>query len=395
MVASVEIGLTDDEYQSLAPSLIDDVEEGSVFFEQNAKVKAPLLDWPDIEIGNVLGEGGFCTVQELLVINSVAQEKAHMNIKKSSIGSGDETLAETCDSANSHILSQIELMASQCQESTISPFVVKRIKDSFKGKMHTRAFIDLSCEVKFLSSLSHRNIIKLRGVSSMYDDPNCSDQNNRLFILLDRIYITLNDQFQFWKKRMKKLRFHSANSIENCKLKIERVEAATDLSSALKYLHRHKIMYRDLKPENIGFDANGVLKLFDFGLCRELRKKDLDSSGEKLYKLTPFVGSIPYMAPEVYFGKPYNLNADVYSFGLLLYEMACLKPLFQKKLFCGSKQDFYDGMRPEFPLKDSVSITLANLIAKCWSETHNKRPHMNYVHATLKIELEQLTNEAL
>jgi serine/threonine protein kinase len=49
-----------------------------------------------------------------------------------------------------------------------------------------------------------------------------------------------------------------------------RLQVGRDIASALSYLHEHGVIYRDLKPGNIGFDANSVVKLFDFGLSREL-----------------------------------------------------------------------------------------------------------------------------
>jgi len=401
MVMDVHLGLTDNEYQSLAPCLVSEVEDNSVFFNSNIKENAPRFRWSDIELGNVLGEGGFCTVHELLTIKNITHANKSMRFVKSSMDSCDETLTETCESS-SHI-SPTKLMAVQCQRSKISPIVVKKIKDSFHGKLYTRAFIDLSCEIKFLSSLSHKNIIKLRGVSSTVNnnDDNYSEPNNCLFILLDRLYLTLDEQLQFWKTRTKrnlglfKLGFCGVNSTEVSKLTLERVTAAADLSSALEYLHRQNIVYRDIKPENIGFDERGLLKLFDFGLCKELRSKDLmvTTSDEKLYKLTEFVGSMPYMSPEVYLGKPYNLQADVYSFGLLLYEIICLKPLFKKTSMCCKKHVYHGVMRPEFPTKEYISMSLANLIVKCWSEVSSERPYMNHVHSILQNEVKQLVNE--
>jgi len=270
------------------------------------------------------------------------------------------------------------------------------------GKIHTRALIDLSCEIKFLSLLSHRNIIKLRGFSS--EECRNSLTDNHTFVVLDRIYLTLDEQIEFWKSQLKRspgifnLSFCGIDSIKSSSLKLDRMAAATDLSSALEYLHRHKIVYRDIKPDNIGFDARGVIKLFDFGLCKELRSKDIvnTTSDEKFYNLTGFVGCMPYMAPEVYFGKPYNLRADVYSFGLLLYEMLCLKPIRSipklmdifgdKRLHCGA-------IKPEFPIRNGISMTLANLIVKCWSGTSSYRPDMNYIHSILNSELLRLANE--
>ena len=73
------------------------------------------------------------------------------------------------------------------------------------------------------------------------------------------------------------------------------------------------------KPENIGFDIRDDLKVFDFGLCSELRRKDLViGSDPATYKLTEECGTFRYMAPEVEMGLPYNQTADVYSFAILV-----------------------------------------------------------------------------
>jgi serine/threonine protein kinase len=103
--------------------------------------------------------------------------------------------------------------------------------------------------------------------------------------------------------------------------------AQAQLNLTIFSLNYHRLVYRDIKPENVGFDIRGDVKLFDFGLCRSLEPRDKVTRGYG-YNLTAKTGSIPYMAPEVAMGEPYGHEADVFSFGILLWEILSLSWAF-------------------------------------------------------------------
>eukprot|EP01068_Selenidium_serpulae_P009848 Selendium_serpulae@DN5334_c2_g2_i1.p1 len=81
---------------------------------------------------------------------------------------------------------------------------------------------------------------------------------------------------------------------------------------AIEYLHERNIAYRDLKPENILLDYQGFIKLIDFGCAKKIQGRS--------YTL---VGTPHYMAPEVILGKGYSLTADIWAFGVCLFEFIC------------------------------------------------------------------------
>ena len=116
------------------------------------------------------------------------------------------------------------------------------------------------------------------------------------FIVVDRLTHTLEELLEEWRIEKEKQQqnsgiFHnfSVDMREKRRAEfVERINIALMIANAMCYLHSKDICFRDLKPDNIGFDKNGVLKLFDFGLAKELKPGMKRHNGK--YQLTGNTG---------------------------------------------------------------------------------------------------------
>lgn len=94
----------------------------------------------------------------------------------------------------------------------------------------------------------------------------------------------------------------------------------TQICLAMKHVHDRKILHRDIKGQNIFITKNNTLKLGDFGIARVLNKT--------MDKARTVVGTPYYLSPEIIENKPYSFKSDIWSMGVLLYELCALTPPF-------------------------------------------------------------------
>jgi serine/threonine protein kinase len=143
-------------------------------------------------------------------------------------------------------------------------------------------------EINIHSRLNHDNIVKLYS----YEE----DQESYYLILE---HINAGTVFTMLKK-------HKGGLDEPSAFRYF-IQAA----AAIQFLHEHGLVHRDIKPENLLITEEGVVKLCDFGWCVETAMGNRQT----------FCGTYEYMAPEVIKEKPYNQSIDVWSLGILLYEL--------------------------------------------------------------------------
>lgn len=94
-----------------------------------------------------------------------------------------------------------------------------------------------------------------------------------------------------------------------------------DIVFGVKYLHSMNIIHRDLKPDNCLFDCNNRMKIADFGVS----KRNSNQNPE----FQTLCGTPLYMAPEVFLDEPYDKTVDIWSLGVMFYEMAMYEVPFK------------------------------------------------------------------
>ena len=109
-----------------------------------------------------------------------------------------------------------------------------------------------------------------------------------------------------------------------CRLPIDRaVNLTLAICDALDYMHKRGVVHRDLKPENIMVDAQDRIKLIDFGIAMKEDARRLTFAGPN-----PLLGTPDYISPEQVKGQRGDQRSDIYSLGVMLYEMLTGQPPF-------------------------------------------------------------------
>lgn len=100
------------------------------------------------------------------------------------------------------------------------------------------------------------------------------------------------------------------------------IRYSEQICEALEHAHQHGVIHRDLKTSNIMITPEGRVKVLDFGLAKRLQ---MDAAGEQTRSANrdgPGIGTVHYLAPEVFRGDPADARTDIWALGVVLYEMA-------------------------------------------------------------------------
>ncbi len=196
-------------------------------------------------------------------------------------------------------------------------------------------------ELRLARRITHKNVCRLH-------------EFNRVG---DVAYITM--EFVEGESLRARLRRDGSPGLRTC------LDLARQIADGLQEAHRQGVVHRDLKPENVLVLPDGWVKVMDFGIARSLDASNLTLT---------LVGTPAYMAPEQARGQRADHRADIYSFGLLLYEMVTGSPAFQADTpMAMLLQQIQEAPRPPQEITPALPDRLGRLILRCLEKDPNNR----------------------
>jgi serine/threonine protein kinase/tetratricopeptide (TPR) repeat protein len=202
-------------------------------------------------------------------------------------------------------------------------------------------------EAKAISTLNHPSIATIYDVDAADGQP---------FLVLE--YISGGTL----KSRLKQLKS------EDRDLSLaEVVDHGIQIAEALTHAHRHGIIHRDVKPDNIMLTADGKVKLTDFGLARLRGKLHLTATGST-------VGTAAYMSPEQVRAEEIDHRSDIFSLGVVLYELATTRLPFRGEYEAAlSFSILNDTPAPLTSLRAEIPRELEQIVMRCLEKDKTKR----------------------
>eukprot|EP00245_Coleochaete_scutata_P004705 TRINITY_DN1756_c0_g1_i2.p1 TRINITY_DN1756_c0_g1~~TRINITY_DN1756_c0_g1_i2.p1 ORF type:complete len:356 (+),score=36.43 TRINITY_DN1756_c0_g1_i2:68-1069(+) len=215
-------------------------------------------------------------------------------------------------------------------------------------------------EVSLLSRLSHPNIVRFVGGSRR--------PGNRPVWCVATVFCTGGCLRDYLTKRQRHMR--DMKTI---------FSFALDVANGMEYLHRNNVIHRDLKSENLLVNEEEsrksipTIQIADFGVARLQAQKTM----------TPETGTYRWMAPEVIMHHRYDNKADVYSFGIVLWEIVtCTIPFYGLNPLETAVAVAHHNQRPKIP--ESCPEGLALLMTQCWDRNPAARPTFTEIVERLK-----------
>ena len=209
-------------------------------------------------------------------------------------------------------------------------------------------------EIIFLKSLEHRNIVQFVGMVMVPGEP-------------IRIVTELAAKGSLYGY-LKKIRSNSGDDSRRLPSKLF-IIWTMDAVYAIQFLQRMNVAHRDIKSMNFVITDEDVLKLCDFGIAKNM---------EATIEMAIAVGTVHWMAPEIFKNRVFSFASDVYSFGIMVWEMyTCEEPYRGMNSMQIMWAVGNDGTRPEIPADCPGNIR--DLLVRCWQGDRKLRPKIDEV----------------
>jgi hypothetical protein len=277
------------------------------------------------------------------------------------IGTGGfaEVFRATCSSTGSKPTSSGPSGGGSQAATAAEPaqVAVKQLRSMPRESAGLEAFCK---EIALHQRLQHPNVLALHGV--------CISRAGALSVITP--YMDLGSVFQL---------LHPPAGPPSPLPRVLSIRMLSDCARGMSYLHsmEPQIIHRDLKSQNLLVSADFSVKVADFGLSRECLRPGAMTR----------VGSVQWAAPEVLLGNSYSHKCDLWSFGVVCWEMLTARvPFDGMPQTAVATKVALEGMR--LPVPHRTPICLLRLIARCWSDAPELRPSFDCV----EIELQGIEN---
>ena len=141
-----------------------------------------------------------------------------------------------------------------------------------------------------------------------------------------------------------------------------------NIALGMSHAHSYGVIHRDIKPENILVSEDWSIKIADFGISQLRQESSIETSGEEA------IGTPQYMSPEQFRGEALDATSDIYSFGILMYELLTgRRPFNGNTLFMLAEQHFYEPMPSVCEQNANLPQWVEELILTCTAKSKNQR----------------------
>jgi Tol biopolymer transport system component len=230
---------------------------------------------------------------------------------------------------------------------------IKVLPDAFTGDPERLARFER--EARLLASLNHPNIAAIYGLE---------EAEGKRFLVLELV------EGQTLAEQLHRGPLPVEDTLEICRQIAEGLEAA----------HEKGIIHRDLKPANIKVSPEGKVKILDFGLAKAFHEEpaaaDLSQSPtvtEQMSRPGVILGTAAYMSPEQARGKPLDKRADIWAFGVVLYEMLTGKQVFGGETVSDTLAAVLKSEPDLSVLPVAVPANIRKLLRRCLERDRKKR----------------------